>query len=82
MTDSDLRARAHDLDATIRVGKRGIQGVEDELDRQLSDTDLVKVRFLRSARGGTTTDELAAELATSVNATLVETRGNTAVYHR
>ncbi len=82
MTDSDLRARAHDLDATIRVGKRGIQGVEDELDRQLGDTDLVKVRFLRSARGGTTTDELAAELATSVNATLVETRGNTAVYHR
>jgi len=39
------------------------------------------VKFLRAARGGTTTDELAAELADAVGADLIETRGNTAVLH-
>jgi RNA-binding protein len=82
MTDSDLRERAHDLDVTVWVGKAGIDAVVDELDDQLSQTDLVKTKFLRAARGGTTTDELAEELADRVDASLVETRGNTAVLHR
>lgn len=76
------RKRAHDLDVTVWVGKSGLDPVVDELDDQLGRTDLVKVKFLRAARGGTTTDELAAELADSVDADLVETRGNTAVFHR
>jgi RNA-binding protein len=82
MTDEDLRARAHDLDVTLRVGKAGVDAVVDELDDQLSNRDLVKVKFLRAARGGTTTDELAADLADRVSADLVETRGHTAVFHR
>lgn len=76
------RAEAHDLDVTVWVGKAGIEAVTEELDDQLADRELVKAKFLRAARGTKGTDELAAELAGRVDAELVETRGNTAVYHR
>lgn len=77
----ELRERAHDIDATIRVGKGGIDPVVDELRDQLTERTLVKVKFLRSSLGGTTTDELADELASSTDAELIETRGHTAVFH-
>lgn len=81
MTDHDLRKRAHDLDVTLRVGKGGVEAVADELARQLDDHDLVKAKFLRSARGGSDVESLAADLADRVGADVVETRGNTAVFH-
>jgi RNA-binding protein len=77
----DLHERAHDVDATLRVGKAGIESVADELRTQLKERELVKVKFLRSARGGTTTEELADDLAALVDAEVVETRGHTAVFH-
>lgn len=76
-----LRKQAHDVDATIRVGKSGLDPVVSELRSQLKDRTLVKVKFLRSSRGGTTTEELATELASRVNAEIIDTRGHTAVYH-
>jgi len=82
MDDQELREAAHDLDVTVWVGKAGLEAVTEELSDQLADRDLVKVKFLRSARGGTSTDELADELGGSIGAELVETRGNTAVFHR
>jgi RNA-binding protein len=81
MTDEDLRKRAHGLDVTLWVGKSGIGAVADELEDQLRNRDLVKVKFLRAARGSTSTEELAVELADRVDAELIETRGNTAVLH-
>jgi RNA-binding protein len=81
MSDQELRKEAHDLDVTVWVGKHGIESVVDELADQLDDRKLVKVKFLRAARGGTSTDELADELADEVSADLIETRGNTAVLH-
>ncbi|QHS15773.1 YhbY family RNA-binding protein [Halopenitus persicus] len=81
MTDHQLRQQAHDLDVTVWVGKGGIDAVVDELADQLDDRTLVKVKFLRSARGGTDTATLADELAAAVDAELIETRGNTAVFH-
>ncbi len=81
MSDQQLRKEAHDLDVTVWVGKSGIEAVVDELADQLDDRKLVKAKFLRAARGGTSTDALADELADAVNADLVETRGNTAVFH-
>jgi len=78
----DYRAKAQEIDVTVWVGKEGITSVVDELDDQLSNEELVKVKFLRSARGKKGTDELAEELADAVEADLIETRGNTAVYHR
>ncbi|WP_299330539.1 YhbY family RNA-binding protein [Haloplanus sp.] len=82
MDTQALRKRAHDLDVTVWVGKAGVDAVVDELDGQLRDRDLVKVKFLRAARGGTDVETLAADLAERTDATLVETRGNTAVLYR
>ncbi|WP_227373648.1 YhbY family RNA-binding protein [Haladaptatus halobius] len=81
MDEQELRKEAHDLDVTVWVGKSGLSAVTDELKNQLQNEKLVKVKFLRAARGGTSTDELADELADEANAELIETRGNTAVYH-
>jgi len=74
--------RIHDLDATLRVGKHGVESVADELANQLEDTQFVKVKFLRAARGGTTSEELADELASRVSADVVQVRGHTAVFER
>ena len=82
MDRQELKRRAHDLDVTVWVGKAGIEAVVDELNDQLSDADLVKVKFLRAARAGRSTDEKAAELAERVDAELIETRGHTAVLYR
>jgi RNA-binding protein len=80
MTSKELRRRAHDLDVTVWVGKSGIDPVVDELADQLDARELVKARFLRAARGGTSVEELAATLADRADAGLVYTRGNTAVF--
>ncbi|MFC4249367.1 YhbY family RNA-binding protein [Natribaculum luteum] len=82
MDDQELKRRAHDLDVTVWVGKSGLEAVVDELDDQLSTNDLVKVKFLRAARAGSSTDEKAADLADRVNADLVDVRGHTAVLYR
>ncbi|MDS0293136.1 YhbY family RNA-binding protein [Halogeometricum luteum] len=82
MGNQDLRKEAHDLDVTVWVGKSGIGAVEEELSDQLRERDLVKVKFLRSARAGSTVEELTEELAERVDADVVETRGNTGVVHR
>lgn len=81
MSDEELQRKAHDLDVTVWVGKSGVESVVDELADQLDDRDLVKVKFLRAARGGTSSEELAADLADRVDAELLRTRGHTAVMH-
>jgi RNA-binding protein len=80
MTDTERRRRIHDLDATVRVGKGGVESVAAELAEQLDVNELVKVKFLRSALGGTTIEDAAAELAAAAGCDVVETRGHTAVY--
>jgi RNA-binding protein len=80
--DEELRKQAHELDVTLWVGKSGIDPVVDELDDQLGDRRLVKAKFLRAARGGTTTEELAEDLADRAGAEVFRTRGNTAVFTR
>ena len=82
MDEQELRRRAHELDVTVWVGKHGLESVVDEVDDQLSGTDLVKVKFLRAARAGASTEEHAEDLADRVDAELVETRGHTAVLYR
>jgi RNA-binding protein len=79
---NDVRKRVHDLDVTLWVGKGGPEAVVDELSAQLDDCDLVKARVLRAARGGTTVEAIADELAAATDAEVVDVRGNTAVFHR
>ena len=81
MTDQELRKEAHDVDVTVWVGKGGIESVTEELEDQLKDRKLVKVKFLRAARADRASDDLAEKLADRIDADLVETRGNTAVFH-
>lgn len=80
MTDPDVTERIHELDVTVWVGKGGTEPVADELAAQLDERDLVKVKFLRAARGADSTESLATDLAELADAELVETRGNTGVY--
>ena len=80
MSNEDRNRRIHELDASLRVGKHGVESVADELSDQLADRDLVKVKFLRSSLGGTNAEDLAAELADQAGATVVQTRGHTAVF--
>jgi RNA-binding protein len=82
MDEQALRKEAHGLDVTLWVGKGGIDAVVEELSDQLTQRDLVKAKFHRSARGGSSTDAVATDLAEAAGADLIETRGNTAVYHR
>ncbi|PSQ27237.1 RNA-binding protein [Halobacteriales archaeon QS_9_67_15] len=82
MSDATRAQRLHELDVTVWVGKNGLDSVEDELNDQLADAEFVKTKFLRAARGGTNTEDLAAELADRVNADVVRTRGHTAVFER
>lgn len=77
----EFRKQAHDLDVTVWVGKKGLDAVVDELSDQLDSEELVKTKFLRSARGTDDTEELAADLADRVDAEVIETRGHTAVFH-
>jgi RNA-binding protein len=77
----EFRKQAHDLDVTVWVGKKGLDAVVDELSDQLDSEELVKTKFLRSARGTDDTEELAADLAERVDAEVIETRGHTAVFH-
>lgn len=79
MSDSTRSQRIHDLDVTVWVGKNGIDVVTDELNDQLGDREFVKVKFHRSARSGTDAEALATELADKVSATVIQTRGHTAV---
>lgn len=72
----------HTLDVTLWVGKGGIDAVTEELADQLADRQFVKVKFQRSARAGADVGELAEELAASVDASVVETRGHTAILER
>jgi RNA-binding protein len=82
MNRQELRKQAHDLDVTLWVGKGGVDPVVEEAADQLSDRDLIKVKFLRAAQGGTTVEDLTADLADRTDAEVVETRGNTGVLHR
>lgn len=77
----DLATKAHEADVTVWVGKAGVESVVDELSDQLQDRDVVKVKFLRSARGDDSTEELAETLAERTGSEIADTRGNTAVFH-
>ena len=82
MSEVNRAERIHNLDVTVWVGKHGLESVRDELDSQLDDRGMVKVKFHRSARAGTETADLADELAEMVDATVADARGHTAVIAR
>lgn len=82
MRSDEHRKKMHTLDVTLWVGKKGIDPAVDELVSQLEERQFVKVKFHRSSRAGSDTEELAAELANRVDGAVVDTRGHTAVIER
>ena len=82
MEGQSLQAAIHETPVTVWVGKGGIGPVVEELDRQLKQQRVVKVRMLRSARGDADTTTQAMKLADRIDATVVDVRGHTAVFTR
>jgi|TARA_Y100001970_G_scaffold253910_1_gene329170 RNA-binding protein len=82
MNKKELRKLSHETDATIWVGKEGVEKVIEELKGQLRERKAVKVKLLQSSRGEKSTEELASILAERSGAKMYETIGNTAIFVR
>ena len=76
-----LRRLGHDRNPVVLIGNAGLgPNLITEMDRALSDHELVKVRARVGDRD--LRDELLAELATATNAELVHRIGHVALYYR
>lgn len=82
MNKQEIKAEATSIEPTLHVGKSGIESIVEELNIQLKNKKLVKVKFLRSAFAETGKKELAQKLADISRSELIEVRGNTAVFSR
>ncbi len=82
MNKQKNKAVAASLDATIHVGKSGIEPVVEELKNQFKIKKMVKVKFLKTAFIGMGRQELSEKLANLTDSELIEVRGNTAVFCR
>jgi len=76
-----LRRLGHDRSPIVLVGQAGIgPNLIAELDRALTDHELVKVRARVGDRG--TRDSILAELESATRSELVQRIGHTAIYYR
>ncbi|HDI10220.1 MAG TPA: YhbY family RNA-binding protein [Euryarchaeota archaeon] len=75
-----MRSMGIDISPAVNIGKRGIDAAMGEIDRQLKDLGLVKVKFLKSVVGER--KELAREVAMRLDAELIEVRGRTFLLFR
>ena len=75
----ELKAGAHNLQPTVRIGKSGItEALIDELAGQLKNKKLIKAKALGCDRNEVR--RIAEELAQRTSSELVEVRGNTMVF--
>lgn len=76
-----LRRLGHDLEPVVLVGNAGLSpGVVAEMDRALTDHELVKVRARVGDRD--LRDELLDALAAGTDSELVQRIGHVALYYR
>lgn len=76
-----LRGEANRLSATVHVGHNGIvPGLLQSLDDALRTQELVKVQL--SKHSDRTPKVIAQELATAMNAEIVQVIGRTATFYR
>jgi len=79
----ELRTYAMGMRPSVQVGKAGLTDhVISEIDVQLEHSEMVKVRFLRSAGPTSVWRERIGKIASDMGATLVEMKGGTAVLYR
>jgi RNA-binding protein len=76
----------HELSAekpTVWIGKNGIsKEVLAEIDRQLEQTEMVKVKILKTALGKDKAKAMANKIAQQTDSILVEVRGHTFILYR
>ena len=81
-----IRKMAHDREfkVTIRIGRSGLSdAMYEELDAQLKSRKVVKVKMNKGlAEQREDRRSIFEEIAQRVNATLVDARGNVAIYWR
>jgi RNA-binding protein len=76
-----LRSLAHHLSPAVQMGKSGFTpAIVKEVDRNLADHELIKVRI--AAEDREQLSELADSLAHETDAALVQLIGSIAVYYR
>ena len=76
-----LRRLGHDRNPVVLIGNNGLgPNLVAEMDRALTDHELVKVRARVGDRD--LRDELLAELATATQSELVQRIGHVALYYR
>jgi len=76
-----LRRLGHDRNPVVLIGNAGLgANLVAEMDRALTDHELVKVRARVGDRD--LRDELLAELATATKSELVQRIGHVALYYR
>ena len=76
-----LRSLGHTLNPVVSVADNGLsEGVIKEADRAITDHELIKIRFSMDDRDERR--EMMAELATKLQAELVQTIGKIGLYYR
>lgn len=75
-----LTRKAHGLQPVVHLGKQGLTDqVVAAVDRALADHELIKVKFVNFKDERS---ELAVQVGTRIEATLVRVVGNVAIYYR
>jgi RNA-binding protein len=76
----ELRGTAANIEPATHIGKNGVtDSLIEEINRQLKDNKLIKVKILKSAMESMPREEIASRLAAKTGAELIEVRGNTVV---
>jgi len=75
-----LTRKAHGLQPVVHLGKQGLTDqVVAAVDQALADHELIKVKFVNFKDERS---ELAAQVGSRIDATLVRVVGNVAIYYR
>jgi RNA-binding protein len=82
MSKENLRKLSHSTEVTIWIGKGGIENIIAEMDQQLKERRVVKVKFLPASKSEKSVKELAVDLANKIRHKEYETIGNVAIFMR
>ena len=76
----ELRGTAANIEPATHIGKNGVtDSLIVEINRQLKDNKLIKVKILKSAIETMPREEIARLLAAKTGAELIDVRGDTVV---
>jgi len=78
-----LKNKAKFLEPTVRIGKSGLtQNIITEINKQLKNRKLIKVKFLKSALENTDKKQLAEQILENTDSILIEKVGFVIVLYK